>query len=185
MENLGFNPNVWEDCYRTGGISFIDSLWRTVLSKWGGPEDEIEHIFSVTLVRGYPGNKLGISQRHRDQFLAYCHSVHKAINPSHHNPYDSDEFSGYADKYWQCVETGYNRTLALTKAGRAGMVPFYAKPGDICCIIPGVDVPLIMRSKKNGRYNLVGDSYIHGVMKGEIMEAVEKGQFSPNIIMIE
>jgi hypothetical protein len=64
-------------------------------------------------------------------------------------------------------------------------VPFYADPGDVCCIIPGVNVPLILRSKDNGRYNLVGNSYIHGVMKGEMMEVVEKGELATKVSEIE
>ena len=60
VQNLDFDIDKWEDHYRNARVSFIDSLWQDLLSLWDGSQDELEHMFSVTLVREYPGNRRGI-----------------------------------------------------------------------------------------------------------------------------
>ncbi|KAE9365013.1 HET-domain-containing protein [Stipitochalara longipes BDJ] len=185
MENLDFDIDKWEDRYRNTRVSFIDNLWQELLTMWDGSQDEFEHMFSVALVREYPGNKHGIGPRHRNQFLAYRHTIYKALDQDHYSPFDDKEFTGYAEKYLICMKTAYNRSLVLTKAGRMGMVPPCTRPGDMCFVIPGMAVPLVLRPKVNGRYNLVGDSYIYGVMRGEVITAVTEGEMALSPVIIE
>ena len=185
IENLEFDIDRWEDRYRNARISFIDTLWQKLLTMWDGSQDELEKIFSVTLVREYPGNKLGIGPTHRSKFLAYRHALYKALDEDHCSPFEDKEYTGYAEKYLICVKSAYNRSLVLTKAGRMGMAPRCTKPGDICFVISGIAVPLILRPKGNGRYNLVGDSYIYGVMKGEIITAATEGEVAVSPVIIE
>ena len=55
----------------------------------------------------------------------------------------------------------------------------------MCFVIRGIAIPLILRPKGNGRYNLVGDSYIYGAMEGEVITAVTEGEITLISIMIE
>ena len=48
-----------------------------------------------------------------------------------------------------------------------GWVPEETKQGDLICIFKGSDVPYILRPFREGRYILIGESYIHGIMEGE------------------
>jgi hypothetical protein len=185
IENMDFDIDKWEDRYRSTRLSFIDNLWQELLTMWDGSQDELEHIFSVTLVREYPGNKRGIGPSHRSKFLAYRHALQKALDENHYSPFDDNEYTGYAEKYLFCTKTAYNRSLVLTKADRMGMVPRFTKPGDMCFVIPGVAVPLILRPKGNGRFNLVGDSYIYGAMKGEVITAATEGKIAISPVKIE
>lgn len=66
-----------------------------------------------------------------------------------------------------------------TKKGYMGLVQGDASPGDLVAIVQGSDVPLILRrqasspgrdSKKRNFYTLVGASYVHGIMDGQIAE---------------
>ena len=184
IQNLDFDIDKWENRYRNTRVSFVDNLWKELLTMWDGPQDELEHMFSVTLVREYPGNKRGIGPRHRSKFLAYRHAIRKALDRDHYSPFDDKEYTGYAEKYLISARTAYNRSLVLTKAGRIGMVPSCTKPGDMCFVIPGMAVPLILRPKSNGRYNLVGDSYIYGAMKGEVITAVIEGKMALSPVII-
>ncbi|GIJ88298.1 hypothetical protein Asppvi_007218 [Aspergillus pseudoviridinutans] len=70
-----------------------------------------------------------------------------------------------------------NRQVFITKRGFLGIGPRALKEGDICCILFGAMVPIILRRKPNGRYVLVGESYVHGIMQGETMGAFREGQF--------
>jgi hypothetical protein len=92
----------------------------------------------------------------------------------------SDVFIYEGDLYYT-----HNRRFTITESGRFGLVTRFAELNDVCCICPGMKVPLILRPREDGRYGLVGDSYIHGVMAGEIMEQLEKGEVQlENIVLV-
>jgi hypothetical protein len=47
--------------------------------------------------------------------------------------------------------------------------------GDTVCVVRMCDIPLLLRqaSEGSGKYNLVGECYVHGIMDGE---AVDEGK---------
>mgnify|MGYP003623022304 CR=1 FL=1 len=51
-----------------------------------------------------------------------------------------------------------------------GMYPNNMQQGDIIFALMGANVPFVLREAENGRYRLVGECYIHGVMYGEVAE---------------
>jgi len=62
-----------------------------------------------------------------------------------------------------------DRRMMRSKVGFIGLVPRLAIPGDRICVFEGGKVPLILRP--NGvLWELIGDSYIHGIMMGEAFE---------------
>jgi hypothetical protein len=66
-------------------------------------------------------------------------------------------------------EASFGRAFAVTEEKYVGLVPVKAKAGDYVCIILGCDVPFIVR-EDDGKYVLVGECYIHGIMDGEAMD---------------
>jgi hypothetical protein len=64
-----------------------------------------------------------------------------------------------------------NRRMAVTENGRIGLVSCNAAVGDRLSLCKGSSVPLILRSSEGTeRWRLVGDAYVHGVMKGEVFK---------------
>ncbi|KAL2017902.1 hypothetical protein VTK56DRAFT_1558 [Thermocarpiscus australiensis] len=63
------------------------------------------------------------------------------------------------------------RCLCRTEGERLGQVRREARAGDVFCVVVGAEVPYVLRPNpgKEGRYALVGDAYLHGVMQGEAM----------------
>jgi Heterokaryon incompatibility protein (HET) len=62
-----------------------------------------------------------------------------------------------------------NRRMVITEMGYIGLAAGSTKKGDQLAICKGSSVPLILnQSKEPGKWNLVGDAYIHGIMKGEL-----------------
>ena len=61
-----------------------------------------------------------------------------------------------------------SRSLVLLEDGSAGLAPTGAKKGDIVCVLYGCSVPVVLR-RNGGRYRLVGESYISGIMCGEAL----------------
>lgn len=62
------------------------------------------------------------------------------------------------------------RSFAVTSTGFFGVVPILAQPGDLICVLHGGCVPYVLRKDEDAKYTLIGDSYVHGVMKGEILD---------------
>src|SRR5262249_50309866 len=71
---------------------------------------------------------------------------------------------------WRC------RTFIVTDEGYMGFARPGTRMGDEVCILHGCKVPLIIRSVDN-EYALVGDAYLSGMMKGEMVEKQEEGVF--------
>jgi hypothetical protein len=61
------------------------------------------------------------------------------------------------------------RRRAVASKGWAAQVPLLAEPGDAIFIRLGSAVPYFLRPGLDG-YQLVGECYVHGLMKGEVLE---------------
>lgn len=59
------------------------------------------------------------------------------------------------------------RRMAVTRNGYAGLVPDFTQEGDSIAIVQKSKVPLVLRQRKCGRWELIGDCYVHGIMHGE------------------
>jgi hypothetical protein len=59
--------------------------------------------------------------------------------------------------------------VCVTKNQRVGIVPDRAQPGDEIVLFHGSEVPIVIRFslEKNGKYEVIGECYIHGLMYGE------------------
>jgi hypothetical protein len=75
-----------------------------------------------------------------------------------------------------------HRRFIVTEMKRIGLAPRYAREGDLICILIGCSVPVILRPAfgpgNAGLYHFIGDSYIHGIMDGEVMTSLENGDYT-------
>ncbi|KAI9866773.1 MAG: hypothetical protein M1813_000715 [Trichoglossum hirsutum] len=77
----------------------------------------------------------------------------------------------YLESRWLSDITMTGQNIFVTSGGRLGKGPLSAKAGDSIWVIPGADVPFILREVTSGRYRLVGEAYVHGIMHGEAINA--------------
>lgn len=57
------------------------------------------------------------------------------------------------------------------------LLPGDTKLGDLICVFSGADVPFIVRRLPHSDfYQLIGECYVHGLMDGEVMTALGKGE---------
>ena len=61
------------------------------------------------------------------------------------------------------------RRMARTSEGYIGLVPAKTQPGDCVWLLKGGNVPFVIRDE-SGTKRLVGEAYIHGIMKGEAFD---------------
>ncbi|KAH6691576.1 heterokaryon incompatibility protein-domain-containing protein [Plectosphaerella plurivora] len=52
---------------------------------------------------------------------------------------------------------------------------------DVACVINEIHVPFLIRRREDGRYDLLGECYVHGVMQGQV---VESGKFEQEVIVL-
>ncbi|KAF2174182.1 hypothetical protein M409DRAFT_16452 [Zasmidium cellare ATCC 36951] len=68
-----------------------------------------------------------------------------------------------------------HRILFTTSThGYLGLGPRSLRPGDQVWLLAGAKVPHVLRLKGNGRFELVGECYVHGIMHGEAVRGKEK-----------
>lgn len=59
--------------------------------------------------------------------------------------------------------------FCITQKGRLGCTQAHAKPEDLICVFYGGNVPFLLRPKKYWGYELLGPTYVHGVMDSEAL----------------
>jgi hypothetical protein len=75
----------------------------------------------------------------------------------------------------QTLTVSRQRRFAVTNTGFMSLVPSCTEIGDEIYILSGVTVPFILRACGEGltakaqKFQLIGDSYVHGVMDGELV----------------
>ena len=199
-ENFALNPDRWDARLRTSRQAYIEVLWNYVslaFNKCQGSTELLEYAryyddFSFTLVTGYNNCILTRPREHRKRFKAYLQGLHRVRNPEEPTSASplSDNEARNASRYEVNTRNCSNRRLAVTKKGHFALVPQFAQPGDVCCLFLGMVTPFVLRSgatqidDESICYNLVGEAYVHGVMSGELVDALDDGDFEINEITL-
>jgi hypothetical protein len=200
--NLALNPDLWDEDTKTADKPSMDSLFTWVqqafyhhcCDRYSKPLSastvSIEDAFSLTMVRHFANkpDKFDLVEHQRD-FIAYLQAARQLIG-THSAQTQTDNAGQNLGGNSPFIFGGglvyaHNRRFAVTEFGRFGLVPRLAKPNNVCCICLGMKVPLILRPREDRRYGLVGDSYVHGVMAGEVIEQLDKrGVKLENIVLV-
>lgn len=85
----------------------------------------------------------------------------------------------------QKMDTCLRKRLLCKSQIRAipGLAPETAKDGDIISILVGCALPMILR-KVEDHYIVIGESYIHGFMCGEILDIAKRGEVDQEDFLI-
>jgi hypothetical protein len=170
------------ESFPTGERIRIDKVFEELRKVDGSPcmySDRV-HAFCMTLCsgRGVFGSDLAR--------LAAClatmvenggRPVKKTFTPQEEN----DALVYLAEVEGICM----NRTFVVTERGFYGLAPLLTRPGDVACVLVGVDVPLVLRPHGEvGLFKLLGESYIHGAMAGQVKGMVERKQVFEQSLII-
>ncbi|KAF5713019.1 heterokaryon incompatibility protein het-6 [Fusarium globosum] len=75
------------------------------------------------------------------------------------------------------------RVFARSKKGYYVLGPSALEAGDVVCVFFGCKVPFCLR-RAGERYLLVGECYVHGLMKGEAMDMLTGGEVEEQIFSL-
>lgn len=77
---------------------------------------------------------------------------------------EADEDRNFWYRTFEAMQT---RRLFIADTGYVGCGESGLSIGDLIVIVAGSSIPLILRHSSSGRYILIGDAYVHGIMFGE------------------
>jgi hypothetical protein len=60
------------------------------------------------------------------------------------------------------------RQFFVATNGFMGWCPLAARVGDVVGLFAGCRIPYVLRAGERGRWRIVGDAYVHGIMDGEV-----------------
>ncbi|KAK4446963.1 hypothetical protein QBC34DRAFT_440477 [Podospora aff. communis PSN243] len=75
------------------------------------------------------------------------------------------------------------RQFAVSTTGLTMLVPNQAKPNDVIVLFRGARVPYLLRPI-SGKFQLVGEAYVHGVMQGECFKGLYRGSVAQSVFCI-
>jgi hypothetical protein len=58
--------------------------------------------------------------------------------------------------------------------GRLAFVPLAAEVGDIVSVLYGSEMPHLLRPRNDGRFEVIGECYVDGIMHGEAMSSMSR-----------
>jgi len=76
------------------------------------------------------------------------------------------------------ANTVRTRRIFSTQKGYLGSAPEEGQEGDMICVLMGGEVTFILRKNGDSHCHLIGECYVHGIMDGKAMDAVEDGRIS-------
>jgi hypothetical protein len=158
----------------------LDTIWTDLQ---GGetecvyPPDKKLEVFSLTLVAGLTNYKRAEddTDAHAAHFAAYWRLRTKTAHAQSPRELEQAGQEGDPDRFWFDMSLACEgRTFIITKNGYFGLGPWIAKEGDVCCLLYGARVPIVLRRRTgSSSYRLVGESYVHGIMAGEALRKDE------------
>ena len=80
---------------------------------------------------------------------------------------DRSAVTVYADTVFSATS---GRRFCITKEGYMGLVPTSTKIGDSIVLLSGGLTPYVVRRRRNGTWDFLGECYIHGLMNGEVWD---------------
>jgi len=73
-------------------------------------------------------------------------------------------------------QLAHRRRIFVDERGSFGWVPDGAAIGDTLSVLLGCSVPVVLRQVGKKGYTLVGEAYVQHLMKGQMIEALERGE---------
>jgi hypothetical protein len=168
-EELGFILGSWKKMTRIGSAphrpyigsgDFFNAFWRTIIANQGFEVDERKKEEQELV-------KAPEEERDIAEIIFGLKDLPKDVCKEH-----------YLEPFATRMRSKtLNRRMVLTEKGYLGLVPPETEKEDLVCILLGGDMPFILRAE-GSYYKFVGESYVHGIMDGEVFDMAQAGLVS-------
>jgi hypothetical protein len=192
-EVLRWLPQLFDRIkYPTGEVVF-DVVWRTLL------KDRVRNSASR-----FPTGRIPKTEEHsyRVLFRDWYENTVDPINKRETEFLETTSSTILTDDtinmqvFAEALEKSLNEcTIFISTTGYIGLTAGSAELGDRICVVFGAPVPLLLRydggsfrcdrtTEKSIWNILVGCAYVHGIMDGEVMEAMKRGEVKDEEIFL-
>ena len=155
---------------QVGGSDFLNSLYVTQAQASDGKA--ISETVNVIFKSWYSINKaFEIHGRALSQWFRISTAV--PSRPERDMNDLTDEELRFLEKIMLAT---MHKRLLFTHEGYIGMAPYDTMKGDKVCLLFGCRVPVVLRERTDGGFELIGEVYVHGIMKGEALTAKNHGK---------
>ena len=107
--------------------------------------------------------------------------IRSTLNALHPHKIDSPtrkEIQEHIDRFNNAVGTKLeSRRMFVTEESRLGMGPLSLEEGHGVWVLEGANVPFVLERLDEGRFRLIGQAYVYGVMHGEAVRHVGQNEF--------
>lgn len=136
------------DPYFPTGESRLEALWRTLVMNRSSNMQRAERgMFSSVL------NPWAVAQ------------IEQAVdNPARQFPLGASLMAPFVVVVYLAMS---GRRFVVLENGSMGLAPKDVEIGDRVCLVFGVEAPMVLRDCKDGRMEVIGACYCHGIMEGE------------------
>lgn len=151
-------------------------VWRTHNSDYISP-----NTLAFTLTAGYTSTKTSHRpaeedpQNHFSMFRAYLRGMGVRKKRSDIFSVDKDDEASQFAQQLQRVATG--RAFFCTFSGYLGLGPALLQEGDEVWLAMGAKMPFVFRRVGVGIFKILGQTYLHGVMRGEAVAGLTEDDF--------
>ena len=159
----------------------LEALWNTYRFRLWQLKLDVKAdraAFLFTLTAGTIDSQPAEDEENRVQFMknvaAYelqtCEALGTALNDERKRKLEVESVGGDSSRFLSDVQQiSEGRALFFTKTGRLGLSHKAIEVGDSVFLLKGAVIPFILRTvgEREGRYQLIGEAYTHGVMRGE------------------
>ncbi|KAF2675943.1 HET-domain-containing protein [Lentithecium fluviatile CBS 122367] len=171
-------------CKMTAAIINVLTQWFNTASPYptGEPLDRVG-CFTLTAGKDAYGMRVEDESQHLANFTAFWAKYGQATNQNQ-TPFSCGEVILGRDADSFLMAAGFasgGRKLFHTATGYVGIGPGLSQRGDIVCVLAGGTVPFVVRrdaysSRRRRRFELIGESYVHGIMHGEATSRYANGE---------
>ena len=161
-------------CYPTGENPF-DVLWQTLIAgrDQDGQElnDSTSRIMKLSYLAFRKECKVPTDYARDDTSDSSFVQEHISTDSENREELSTQDADSYTfDSVFFPLTHQY--TVCLTERGYLGLAPKNAKIKDWACVVYGCPVPFVIRrseGREGALYQLIGKSYVHGIMNGEAL----------------
>ena len=175
---------LFQDVITGEETTFLKSLQTLHERGDGSPYDDHTEAFCQTLCIGMRGlnKKLYATAIIIAKYFANLTSEQKSLGIAEKlSTLRDDDGTYFSMMRGFCT----NRSLVVTEKGYYALAPLLTMPGDVACVLNGADVPFILRPVEDSqKFKLLGESYVHGMMEGQVSEMMRQGELFEQTITL-
>ncbi|KAH8587866.1 heterokaryon incompatibility protein-domain-containing protein [Bisporella sp. PMI_857] len=101
--------------------------------------------------------------------LGHAEVITDYIQRKNHGPSAGAPVTNTFRSYYIMMGQQIERRPFVTMKGFVGLAPKHAEEGDVIVIFPGARFPYVLRRCDDGKYVLVGETFVYGIMYGELV----------------